>query len=202
MKSKFHYLRAHLDGETKQVVISLLELSAANYRNAWDLLCERYNNKRVLIQNQIKSLLDILVSTQESSVNLRKMLDNVSKHIRALNSLSINTEEWDVLLIYLLGSKLDKKSEREWEEIKISGDLPTLEEFKTFIKRKADVVEKIELNHVGDVKLNKAKFSKSFTTTVKPCDICQGEHFITNCAEFLKLSSYQKSEKVKQLKLC
>lgn len=130
---KFHYLRAHLDGEAKQA-ISLLELLAANYKIAWDLLCERYNNKRVLIQNHIKSLLDIPVSTQESSINLRKMLDNVSKHIRALNTLSIDTKEWDVLLIYLLCSELDKKSEREWEEIKISGDLPTLEEFKAFIK--------------------------------------------------------------------
>lgn len=198
---KFHYVRSHLDGEAKQVIGSL-EFSAENYKVAWDLLCERYNNKRLLIQNHIKSLLDISSLSKESAVSLRNMVDNVSKHLRALNSLAIKTEEWDVLLIYLLSSKLDKKSEREWEEVKLAGELPTLEEFKTFLKRKADILEKLDLSHT-ESKQDKIKSNKSFVATVKnSCSYCKNEHYITNCAEFLKLSSYNRSERAKQLKLC
>lgn len=203
---KFHYVRSHLDGEAKQVIGSI-EFSAENYKVAWDLLCERYNNKRLLIQNHIKSLLDISPLSKESAVHLRNMVDNVSKHLRALNTLAIKTKEWDVLLIYLLGSKLDKKTEREWEECQLAGDLPTLEEFKAFLKRKADILEKLDINHGVELKVeskhDKFKSNKSFVATVQnSCGFCKKEHYITNCVEFLKLSTYNRSERVRQLKLC
>lgn len=62
---KFHYLNSYMEGEASRVV-SNLEISELNYSEAWDLLCERYNNKRQLITNHLNSLLNIEVIQRES----------------------------------------------------------------------------------------------------------------------------------------
>lgn len=53
---KLQYLRAALtEGASK--VISSLEIAEANYAIAWNLLNEGYDNKRVIVQAHLKSIL-------------------------------------------------------------------------------------------------------------------------------------------------
>lgn len=128
---KFHYLRASLEGNAVRVIQSL-EFSAVNYHNAWDLLCHRYDNKRLLVHNHLKALFSLEPINKESSGQIRQIVDNVSKHLRALNTLNLPTDHWDVLIIFLVTSKLDKYTLREWEEYKIKSELPSLDEMNLF----------------------------------------------------------------------
>lgn len=105
---KFHYLRASLEGGAAQVIRGV-ETTNSSYQIAWDMLCARYNNKGVLVQNHIKSLMNTPNLTSESSFELQKMVDSVSKHIQSLKTLNQPTESWDTLLIFILSAKLDKK---------------------------------------------------------------------------------------------
>lgn len=84
--NKFHYLRASLEGSAA-VVIQSIEFSANNYSVAWKLLCERFDNKRVLIQNHVAALFNIEPVTKESSVILKRVIDQLNKNLRALESL-------------------------------------------------------------------------------------------------------------------
>lgn len=68
---KFHYLRASLEGSASQIIQSL-EFSSENYEVAWNLLCDRYNNSRILINNHVKALLNLKHIRDESSSFLRK----------------------------------------------------------------------------------------------------------------------------------
>ncbi|XP_052750491.1 uncharacterized protein LOC113515828 [Galleria mellonella] len=67
---KFHYLNSYLEGEASRV-ISNLEVSAVNYKEAWHLLCERYNNEKQLIHNHLNSLCNIRPITRDSAKGIR-----------------------------------------------------------------------------------------------------------------------------------
>lgn len=134
------------------------------------------------------------------------MLDTVSKHLRSLATLKQPTEYWDILLIYIFCNKLDKTTAREWEELKVNSlgtiaeDLPTLEDFKMFLKHKADLLETLELSK--DTKVKAKGHSNTFTAVNCSCALCKGSHYIQNCSKFLKLPINERIEQVKKLRLC
>lgn len=53
---KLQYLKASLTADASNV-ISSLEISDLNYKVAWNLLKERYDNKRVIIHTHIKAIM-------------------------------------------------------------------------------------------------------------------------------------------------
>lgn len=142
--NKFHYLRASLEGGAS-IVIKSIEFTSANYKVAWDLLCERYNNERILINNHIKSLFNFDPITRESHKAIRYMIDYYSKNLRALHTLKEPTDSWDTLVIYMMVSKLDGATSRKWEEHKNTLHVsPKLDDFLGFLRNRADVLETIQ----------------------------------------------------------
>ncbi|CAG9125559.1 unnamed protein product [Plutella xylostella] len=111
--NKFHYLRASLEGSAA-VVIQSFEFSASNYAVAWKVLCERFDNKRLLIQNHVSALFNIDPISRESSVVLKRLIDNLNKNLRALESLGEPVKQWDTLLIHIVTYKLDQKTYRHY----------------------------------------------------------------------------------------
>lgn len=141
---KFHYLRAALEG-TAQEVINSITFSAMNYNIAWESLCERFNNKNLLIYNHVKALFNLPSLTSESSSGLRNLIDEVSKNLRALNTLGQNTTDWDCLITFMIRERLDPGTVREWEQHCVKDEIPTLEEMIAFIRGKADLLKTLEL---------------------------------------------------------
>lgn len=138
---KFHYLISYLEGDSARI-ISNLEVSSDNYATAWSLLLERYDNKRLLVNHHLKSLFNIQPIHRESERSLRFLVDHVTKNLRALSSLGQPTTHWDILVIYMLSSKLDSRSLEKWEEMRNSlSEIPTLENFNKFLTDRADVLE-------------------------------------------------------------
>ncbi|KOB72571.1 Gag-pol polyprotein, partial [Operophtera brumata] len=91
------------------------------------------------------SVTDIESMPKESSAALRGLIDTINKNLRALNTLNIKTENWDVLIIHIASGKLDVTSSRAWKEhINFSKDLPTLDKFITFLKGQAELLESVE----------------------------------------------------------
>ncbi|XP_059054460.1 uncharacterized protein LOC131848560 [Achroia grisella] len=90
--NKFHYLRSSLEGSAT-VIIKSLEFTSKNYSIAWGLICERYDNKKVLINNHLKALFEIESITNESHKAIRFLVDHVLKNLRALNTLEQPTDK-------------------------------------------------------------------------------------------------------------
>lgn len=143
---KFHYLRASLTGSATQAIQSL-DFSSDNYIIAWNSLCERFNNKQLLVQNHLRAIFDMETIGSESSVKIRCLCDNVFKHLNNLKQLGEPTDSWDTILIYIMSGKLDKNSTHEWEKYKSNRDNVTLHEFREFLKRRATMLETVELGH-------------------------------------------------------
>lgn len=216
--NKFHYLRASLEGSAA-VVIQSVEFSATNYAVAWQLLCDRFDNKRLLIQNHVSSLFNIETITKESSLTLKRLIDQVNKNLRALESLGEPVKQWDTLLIYIITQKLDSKTYREWEEFK--GRMHryssiTFDTFLQFVRNRADLIETLELSrshiNIGNKNTTKIKTMVSVQgghtnqgsseLLQRICPKCKGDHNLTNCPQFLALTVEARIKLLPTYKLC
>lgn len=215
---KFYYLKSCLKGEAANVVRSL-EVSANNYTVAWNLLNDRFENKRLITSSHIKSILDLDKVTKESPAALRKLSDELNKHIRCLKSLGHPVSSWDTLLIQIIVSKLDQVTRREWEQAQIEGDYPTIEEFLLFFKRRCELLEAIQTSNVPtnsnprennkfnvksprDGYQSHSTHNYHATETEQRCIFCEQCHIIYNCPKFLNLSVQNRIGEVKKLRLC
>jgi len=200
---KFHYLKAALEGNAAQIIKSL-EFSALNYTVAWETICSRFNNKRLLIHNHIKALFNISYMQEESSTQIRNIVDTLNKHIRALNSLEQSTEHWDALLIYLISSKIDSVTAREWEKQCVDNELPSLQQFKEFLNTRASLLETLELGSKKASKLKRVDCTKSKSLLIQRhrCAVCNENHRVQQCPKFLELTIQDRIDCLKKAKLC
>ncbi|CAK1579938.1 unnamed protein product [Parnassius mnemosyne] len=111
---KLHYLKSSLSGEP-EVLLRNFATTSANYKEAWEQLTKRYNNKRYNCNAIMKTLFGQKNIQHESANSIRHLLDTTTSCLKALNNLNIGTEQWDAVIIHLVVSKLDHESHRQWE---------------------------------------------------------------------------------------
>ncbi|XP_050312232.1 uncharacterized protein LOC126747553 [Anthonomus grandis grandis] len=159
----------------------------------------------MLKDNHIKALFNIETVARESAEALRDLLDHVNKHMRALTALSLPslpTGHWDALVVYVIVIKLDKVTTREWERHKLSKNLePTLEDLKSFLKDRADFLALLDSKQPTQVRKG-GRFTLFSREETHTCNVCDKNHSIFNCEEFLNLGVSHRWDKIKQLKLC
>lgn len=66
---KYHYL-AQLDGTAAQV-IKTVKFSTTGLSFAWSALCERYNNKKLLVHNDERALFTLEWIQKECSFRIK-----------------------------------------------------------------------------------------------------------------------------------
>lgn len=212
---RFYYLRAALKGEAAQV-IQALEVNAVNYAAAWDLLKKRFENKKIIIKTHIKNVFELPVVVKDSHVSLRCFLDNFQKNFRALKNLDEPVDEWNTVLIYLLTSKLDINSKREWEVGTNREVSPKLQDFIKFITDRCNLLESLDHkneqqsqhNTQGHKRPNEYKSQAHHVATYNnqrfnyKCIFCGGSHQIFKCNDFLKLTINARITEVRRLKAC
>ncbi|KAI5633213.1 hypothetical protein NE865_14092 [Phthorimaea operculella] len=188
--------------------------SAANYSLAWNLLCERYDNTRVLVQNHVKAIFNEEPIKRESAQSIRKLVDSYSKNLRSLDNLGEPTTSWDTLIIYIVASKLDERTLREWEEEKIKHKVVSLEMFTKFLKNRADLLDTIEQSFskapaVQAVNTNNKNYNvKTFAAATQPvprvhqCSLCKDEHQLYKCKDFAQMLLSEREQFVSDNKLC
>ena len=131
----------------------------------------------------------------KSAVGLRNLLDNVLRHVRALEVLKQPTEFWDTPLVYLITSKLDKEIRKEWERTTASNTMPKFDELTTFLNKKCQILESLNLPVCDHTKVNvksgnkvssnqnNGQSSKAFinTQTNISCIVCSESHVSRLC---------------------
>lgn len=159
---KFHLLKSCLKQEAAHVIDSL-EVNDNNYLLAWNLLTDRFENKRFIIKTHIQYIFDLPNVTKDSHKSLRLFTDLFLKHFRALNSLNEPVNSWSTLLIHLLTTKLDVPSKREWE-IKTANEVsPSIEKFIEFLTNRCHLLESIDTKPASLPQSSTQKPYNSFT---------------------------------------
>lgn len=203
---KLHYLRSCLKGEATQVIQSL-ETSNQNYNVAWELLEERYDNPRLITQNHVKAIFEMPAINKESHTQLRTLIDTTLKHLRALKALEEPTDQWDTLMMHIVGSKLDRSTQKEWERSIEGTDMPKFDELIKFLKNRCNVLENIYHDVNSALSSKHANYRADNTTKTKAnivtnqarshCSVCSENHRIYACQRFLKLDARGKDGIVK-----
>ena len=88
---KFSYLKTTLEGEPSTLIANL-EMTAANYNSALEILKDGYDDKQRIIEAHYRKLLNLDPKT-EGYTHLKQFFDNVALHICGLEARNKKKEE-------------------------------------------------------------------------------------------------------------
>lgn len=143
---KLQYLRSALTGKAKELLKSI-ELTESSYSLVWAYLNQNYDCNRFIVWRHGELLLNTPEIERNSPLSIRLFVNNVRKHLRALQILHEPTKHWDTLVIIALLPKLDHDTRIEFEKGLTSMDIiPTLDTFLNFLLDKARRLEAVERN--------------------------------------------------------
>lgn len=201
---KQFYLKSCLKGEAAKVIQSV-SISDSNYAIAWDLIVERYSNKKAIISTHIKNIFELPNIGKDVHLPLRSFLDSFLSNYRALEKLGENVSQWNTILIYMLNAKLDYQSKREWEINIQQNQSPKIDDFTKFLRERCNLLDSINSKTNTTMPVKGYISTKTHThliTNKISCPICKGSHFIYACQNFLKMSVNDRYSQIKKLNLC
>ncbi|XP_055522542.1 uncharacterized protein LOC129716729 [Wyeomyia smithii] len=137
---KFEYLKLSLKGAALGLIDSL-PTTETNYSIAYDLLVDRYNNPKLLIQQHTRELFELKAVAFEAAVLLRELFDSARKHLRCLKILEQPVVAWDAILVHLMANKLNSATRREWESAASGAKTPTYEQLEKFVNDRCQVLD-------------------------------------------------------------
>ncbi|XP_063926012.1 uncharacterized protein LOC135139641 [Zophobas morio] len=220
---KLHYLKACLDDEPKRTLDSL-KINDINYEIALDLLKQRYENKRLVINNHVKNIFDLGHVQKGDCKSLRNFLDAININLNTLKSLKRPVDAWSDLLVHVISSRLDYLSCAAWEESLNPNAIPTHEELLSFLEKRCQMLESMQVHKQFFSKIEKSSiatknshtlnpglskkrvFYTSRSQTIKkfttPCFICNKTHGIFSCEDFSKLTPNERFDRIKTMNRC
>ncbi|XP_043259316.1 uncharacterized protein LOC122401314 [Colletes gigas] len=212
---KFYLLKNSLVGSVA-TIIDQLTASEENYHVAWDLLKQRCDRPRQIIQTHIKAILELPEIAKESPYSIRALKESALMHVNALKALKEPIEAWNSILTYVIVRKLDKNTRRTWERTLDNTQMPKFTELIEFLNKQERGDEAETNNMIGNqsqirVERNANKFGKVSSHRVQAfigterrneCYLCNGNHTIYACENFLKLTPRERSNTAKNKRLC
>lgn len=112
---RLQYLKDALFGEARALVSHILPGEGA-FDRAMQLLKDRYDNQRAIINAHLKRLYAIPSIDTPTAEIFRSTLNVVNGLVSALNGFGIDTTSWDSILIYHISQRFDKTTLTQWED--------------------------------------------------------------------------------------
>ncbi|XP_059217426.1 uncharacterized protein LOC131994659 [Stomoxys calcitrans] len=206
---KLYHLRNKTRGAAGAIV-KRFTLCDENFELAWSALKARYENKRVLVDNQLKVLFNIPMASVENSEAIHKIQSTVNDCLCTLETLDVNVESWDPILLYLVSTKLPDETLALWEQsLKSHRDLPTWKQLDEFLINRYEIVERL-----SSIKATKTRSSLPSQSSGKvqtyhsqeklssSCPLCSSDHTIRSCGQFRKYTAQQRIDFAYKHKLC
>ncbi|XP_044573966.1 uncharacterized protein LOC123258154 [Drosophila ananassae] len=214
---KLFHLITKTEGEAKAIVAKS-PLTHDGFESAWTALCDRFENKRLLVNSQLKILFNLPVVVVESGAALKELQSTIQGCFTALEHSKISIDNWDCLLVFLCSSKLPKLTLSLWQQsLSNKCEIPAWHEMNSFLSERYRTLEAIEdvkpsssikmVNSQPPSKNTGSKRINSFETNVtqgpKNCDLCAKEnHPVRVCPRFLQMPVSERSAYIRRKKLC
>lgn len=201
---KFHYLRSQLEGEALQV-ISSLPLTHDNYIVAWDLLTQRYSDKKLLKRKQVQALFDLPDVKRENARELHDLVESFEKAMKAIDQVSQDSDYKHLLLIHLLSTRLDHSTRRSWEEESAKTEKDTIADLLKFLRRRVQILESTPAEQNTTTRRSDSSRLVSMAAvrvSEAKCFLCRGNHLLRWCPRFAALTSEEKDEEIGRHGLC
>lgn len=211
---KIQYLKTYLRGKAAKLV-SHIAPNEENYETCYQILSERYENKRENLEKYIDEIIKLENLKSASSDGLKKIHDTTHECIMAIHNIQISTENWDYLLVHILMKKLDPVTIVDYEgKLADVKEPQKLKDFLSYLERRSLALASAEAKNdkVSD-KNDKNEKNESYEKYEKrpqkkynegamKCSFCSGSHSVYTCSELKKYEPAKRFEKVKEKKLC
>lgn len=201
---KFQYLKSCMRGAAEPLLRSFT-LTTENYMGAWQMLLDRFDNKKALIYEHLRQLTS-QSACKDRPEDLKNLLNKTSESLRALQNLGRSVTEWDDWVVFMCTNLLDIESRKLWEQMQcLVVDPPSWNDFTTFLHGRIRALEA-----TSTIKVSSSSSSRSTTSTrshsavasSNGCPLCKKSHRIIFCAQFRRKSLAEKRQFVKDNQLC
>lgn len=218
---RMQYLKTNVSADAAKV-IAKLEITNDNFELAWDLLKNRFNNRRAIFNIHLDTLMNQPNITSESAYHLKKFHD-VSRECSGLLK-KVSAEQ---IIVFILTKKLDKDTHKLYEQsLSDPKEEQKLSDFLDFIEKRYQVLEAVQ----GDTKRyrhenrfenrNENRFENKYDHKYEnkydrkhesfekkqegngKCVCCSENHALYKCLKFKKMKVADRRELVHQHKLC
>jgi len=172
-------------------LIQDLPVTQQKFHEAWNLLCDRCNNERLIAAAHMKSLLSLPVIDKESATDLRTLIDQFQSDLNAIKAFGLSITLHEVLLSQILIEGVDEINRKQREMKAVSQGITALEAIIKFLEAK---YQALELIHAGQHPRNNNSSGVSkptkhaYVATHGSCVSCRGNHPLKRCKQFRKAS--------------
>lgn len=203
---KMQYLKTSLKNEAAKLVAHIAP-TADNYHSCYEILYQRYDNKREVLSKLFDSILNLNRHKSENSGDLRRLHDTVNESILAIRNLGIDTSTWDPFLNHILLHKLSKDTIKHYEcQLANIRETESLKEFLTYVESRCLALQSAESksdnNSNNSNNSSNSNYENSKEQRSIKCLFCNEEHSLMKCQKFLKKETKERSEWVKNKRVC
>lgn len=125
---KFQYLRLSVSGKA-QAAIESFTMTEENYKAAWALMLETYDNQRALILRHTSLLLDTPAMPDNSPDAITDLINHMQSHLRSLESLGRSREDIsNDILTSIAINRMTNDTRQAWEQTLTDTRMPHPEE--------------------------------------------------------------------------
>lgn len=207
---KMYYLRSCLEGPALNLVRST-PVCDGNYELVIQTLKQRYDNRSLMIQSHIRSILDCPYVDEATGDTVQKLYANITTQVAALKALQQPVEHWDAWLVTIIVSRLDKNSIHGWLLHQKNTELPKYSELERFLASRCVALEGSQAfsNKTGNAATtpkNKNNITKkgllASNDRETKCVCCSGTHKLYTCNAFKELPVGERVTLVRNARLC
>lgn len=188
------YLRGACKGKAAELIQDIA-IANGNFTVAWEALKERFENKRLLVARMVDRIIELPAMTIECPIQLAKIVDGANQTLRALEVLERPVKEWDDWLVRVIIRKLDFNTRISWEKaVGTSTEPSTYDQLKQHLNGQLRTLEAMKLMDVqiqkmqgGTTNNSKRVVRTHVVATHEGCPLCQGNHCLTDCNQFIEM---------------
>lgn len=209
--TKITQLKSYLRGEAAKIVSHIIP-AGDNYKICYELLRNRYDNKRAMLSQLLDTMFLIPKQNKEFSRDLKSLYDTINECVLSISALGVKVRNWDPLLNHIILHKLSSETIKNYEcQLENVKEPQSYAEFMKYLESRFLALQSaeaksgnfIEKNNSGNMqnKTNNAQ-GKSYNYVEKNCIKCNSKHSTMECPDLLKLPVDERLNWVKEKKLC
>lgn len=207
---KMHYLIGRLKGSARSLCTGI-SLTGENYDIVWQILIDKYQDKRYLANSYLDQIFEFKASQTESGKNLNLFLEKFDIAVKALKKLDI-PDLSDFILLHQALLKLDLDTVKAFEMSERGTEIPSYDSLVKFVREQSKLLPlRKSVNMSSGINTKSRNFKTFFTNSPvkdnksKPnsCIFCHKVgHYINRCYSFKDLNPSQRYDVVKNNNWC
>ncbi|XP_036339852.1 uncharacterized protein LOC118749182 [Rhagoletis pomonella] len=214
---KLFHLNQKTEGEAREIV-SKCHLTNDGFQTAWKNLSDRYENKRILVNTQLKILFNLEAVENECGSSIKKLQRDINNCISSLQCHQIDISNWDAIITYLCSTKLPETTLALWEQtIENKTEISKWVDMNKFLSQRFQTLETVSdirgsKNYPTTLPHNSNNHMESQQKRLKPfqasvpkaiCTFCKSnEHKLSSCQEFFNLATADRISFLKNNNSC